>query len=122
MTRIDKDAEWWLAMAKKEGDYPVEVPCLCGTRREEDCNPSDCERPGSIEERLAAVMRDNGLECRDADTLDELLRLLDADMKATTRTINRLREELEAGTTWASKYEREYGPFKIPPPDHLIGF
>lgn len=127
LVMIDKDAEWWLAMAKKEGDYPVEVPysgtpCLCGERREEDCNPRDCERPAPVEERLAAVMRDNGLECRDANTFDELLLLLDADMKATTRTINRLREELEAGAKWAHKYERENGPFKTPPPDHLIGF
>lgn len=49
MIRIDKDTEWWLEMAKKEGDYPVGVPysgtpCLCGARREEDCSPSDCER------------------------------------------------------------------------------
>ena len=87
-----------------------------------DERPMDGDDSVPIEERLAAVMRDNGLECRDADTFNKLLRLLDADMKATTRTINRLREELEAGTTWASKYEREYGPFKMPPPDHLIGF
>lgn len=124
---INRDAEWWLAKAKNEGDYPVEVPysgapCLCGERREEDCKPNDCGRPAPVEERLAAVMRDNGLECQDANTIDELLRLLDADMKATARTINRLREELEAGVKWAAKYERENGPFKTPPPDHLIGF
>ena len=45
---IHRDAEWWLAKAKKEGDYPVEVPysgtpCLCGERREEDCTPGDCQ-------------------------------------------------------------------------------
>lgn len=47
MMRIDKDAEWWLEMAKKEGDYAIEVPysgtpCLCGKRREEDCDTATC--------------------------------------------------------------------------------
>lgn len=129
MTRIDKDADWWLNMAKKEGDYPVEVPysgtpCLCGARREEDRNPSDCERPRSIEERLAAVMRDNGLECQDTDTFDELIRILDADMKTTAKTISRLLKERDDALRWASRYQRAHGDFRPDPPvpDYMIVF
>jgi hypothetical protein len=114
ITVIDKDAEWWLAMAKKEGDYPAEVAM---THRER------------ADARIAALKRwhggDDDILVRPGSDIGLLLHRLSigaACIASLTETIARLRQELDAGRRWAAQYERDHGAFKTLPPDHLLTF
>jgi hypothetical protein len=109
-----------------------DTPCLCGRRAEQECTPADCVGPMTEERadaRIAELSRwhdgDDDVLVRPGSDIGLLLQTLSIRavyIASLTETIARLQRELDAGRRWASQYERDHGPFKNAPPDHLLTF